>query len=371
MELTRNTLPNVSQPGGRPAPEPSNLSVGTTIVNNTWYFALASDRVKPGKTIATTMLGQPVMIGRDAQGQVFALTNICPHQGVPLSCGAFDGKSIECPFHGWKFNTQGICSEIPALLPDQKMNLEGIKTGNFPCREVHGNIWVYFGEKTEDLPEIPSAKALDEYVFGKTTSSVHIPTHFDYAVAALVDPAHVPYVHKSWWWRSGTAIKEKSKRYVPSGTGWTMVKHKPSKHSLFKLLGDFLETEISFELPACRYEYISFRNRIIVAGMTTITPIDDTNCTLNHTSYWTIPFITPFFRPIVDAIATEFVGQDQTIARQQSEGLKYNPKLIMNIRDSGTPATWYFQLKREWNEATAQGRPFINPIKECILRWRT
>ncbi|HEY9793781.1 MAG TPA: aromatic ring-hydroxylating dioxygenase subunit alpha [Candidatus Obscuribacterales bacterium] len=363
---TRLTLP-----AGESVVGEASYAVGKTIVNNSWYFAVAGEKVKRGATLAKTMLGRPVLIGRDDGGQVFAITNICPHQGVALSCGAFDGRRIECPFHGWKFDTSGVCTEIPALMPDQCMNLPGIKTGNYPCREVHGNIWVYFGEPTANLPEVPSYKVLDELIFDKTTVSLQLPIHMDYAAAALIDTAHVPYVHKSWWWRSKRAPEDKVKHYVPDGTGWTMVKHKPSKHSIYKLIGDYVEDEISFCLPAARREYISFNNRIVLAGMSTLTPVDETHCELNHTTYCTIPGLLPIFAPIVNAFVREFLGQDQTIAKMQAEGLKYNPKLIMTIRDSGTPGAWYFLLKREWNEATAEGRPFANPIKESILRWRT
>jgi hypothetical protein len=64
--------------------------------------------------------------------------------------------------------------------------------------------------------------------------------------------------------------------------------------------------------------------------------------------------------------------QDQSLSIMQSEIIgKYNPKLIMTIKDAGTPGHWYFLLKKEWNDATANGRAFKNPIKETILRWRT
>ena len=63
---------------------------------------------------------------------------------------------------------------------------------------------------------------------------------------------------------------------------------------------------------------------------------------------------------------------DQALAIMQSETIgQYDPKLIMTIKDAGTPGHWYFLLKKEWNSATAAGRPFKNPIKETILRWRT
>lgn len=346
--------------------------VGTSWVKNIWYFALPSDHVKKGKTVSMELLGDLILIGRKSDGSIFAMRDICPHQGAPLSFGDFDGNEVACPFHGWKFDSSGVCTDIPALCSDQQVNICKIKTRSYPCREADGNIWLYYGEPRAEMPEIPRANGLDGLKYDQTVSRVVVPTHMDYAVVALIDPAHVPYVHKSWWWRNSKALKEKRKHYVPTGTGWTMVKHSPSKGSfIFKLLGDFMETEIAFRLPGCRTEYITLFGRTLVASMTTVTPIDDTSCELNHTSYWTIPGLKWILKPIVNAIADEFLGQDLRIAQRQQIGLKFKPKLSMIVKDSGLPGSWYFQGKREWNNATEEGRPFVNPVKEKILRWMT
>ncbi|MBU6450915.1 MAG: Rieske 2Fe-2S domain-containing protein [Cyanobacteria bacterium REEB67] len=351
---------------------------GKSMTKNIWYFAVAGDSLKRGQIVSKVMVNEPVLVGRDSEGKVFAMRDICPHQAVKLSAGHFDGKEVECPFHGWRFDTAGVCTDVPSLCADQKMNTKKICTRSFFCREVLGSVWVYFGNATDekDLPEVPYAPGLDGCTYHKATTTLLLPTHIDYAVAALIDTAHVPFVHKSWWWRSRHSMKEKAKTYVPSGSGWTMVKHKPSQHSMvFKMIGKYIETEISFRLPGCRREYLSIHDKTILAGITTLTPIDDTHTELNHTTYWTPALLRPFrpvVKPIVDYFVTTFLTQDQDLAVMQSEILgKYKPRLIMTIKDAGTPGHWYFLLKKEWNDATEKGRAFKNPIKETILRWRT
>lgn len=355
--------------------EQFNSPYGKTYTKNMWYFAVPSSALKKNAVVAKEMLGQPIVVGRDQNGKVFAMRDICPHQAVKLSAGHFDGKELECPFHGWRFDTAGACTEIPSLCRDQAMRTESIRTRSFPCAERLGSVWVYFGANNPDpatLPEIPYAPGLDGMSFSKTTTTLQLPHHIDYAVAALIDTAHVPFVHKSWWWRSAKNLKEKAKTYVPDGTGWTMLKHQPSKHSIvFKLIGGFIETEISFRLPGCRREYISWGNRTLIAGITTLTPIDETHTELNHTTYWTIPG-TAWLKPIIDYFVTTFLTQDKDMAVMQHQILsKHSPRIIMTVKDAGTPGHWYFLCKKEWNEAYEQGRAFINPIKEKILRWRT
>jgi phenylpropionate dioxygenase-like ring-hydroxylating dioxygenase large terminal subunit len=366
-------LPLSTEPANRrdEQPKESVPYYGTSFVDNMWYYAVPAHTLRHGKTIKKMMLGQPILLGRDAQGKAFALRDICPHQAVSFSAGSFDGYNVTCPFHGWKFDTQGVCTEIPSLCSDQKINLAGITTPTYPCAEVQDSVWIYFGDKKE-LPGVPTAPGLEGYTYGKTTTTLELPTHIDFAVAALIDTAHVPYVHKSWWWRSAKSVSEKSKHYVPEDTGWTMLRHTPSKHSLiFKLIGQYLQTEISFRLPGCRREYLSVHDRTIISGITTLTPIDDTHTELNHTTYWTVPWVTPFITPIVNYFVGEFLGQDRSMALLQEQNLKLKTDLIMTVKDAGTPGNWYFQAKREWNDAAAQNRPFRNPIKEKVLRWKT
>ena len=58
------------------------------------------------------------------------------------------------------------------------------------------------------------------------------------------------------------------------------------------------------------------------------------------------------------------------IVELQMQGLKYNPRMML-IQDADTPAIWYFRLKKEWLDAIGARRPFVNPVKEAVLRWRS
>src|SRR5688572_26152129 len=95
----------------------------TPLLHNLWYVAAPSQQVKRGKTVAITLLGQQVLLGRDNDGEVFALRDFCPHRGMPLRYGSFDGKTIECCYHGWCFNTKGQCTEIPSLTPEDNADI--------------------------------------------------------------------------------------------------------------------------------------------------------------------------------------------------------------------------------------------------------
>lgn len=359
-----------------PANLPSTIGVGKIFCDNMWYFAVAGNQLKPGDLVAKTMLGKMVAVGRKNDGQVFAVEDICPHQAVQLSAGRFDGNEMECTFHGWRFDTTGVCTAIPSLVESQCMNLCGIKTKTYPCREDQGSVWVYFGDKPENqLPEIPRTYGVEDLSnFEKTTTTLILPNHIDYNAVALIDTAHVPFVHNAWWWRNSKQLRAKEKRYLPNKTGWTIAKHKPSKHSfVYRIIGDLIEDEIGFLLPGCRIERLIHNGRTVLAGITALTPIDDKTTELNHTTYWmkTVPGIAPLVTPFIQYFVKTFLSQDKDMAEMQEKCLAQNPKLIMTIRDAGTPGRWYFELKKAWNEAAKTGQPFVTPVKDSYLKWRT
>jgi phenylpropionate dioxygenase-like ring-hydroxylating dioxygenase large terminal subunit len=318
--------------------------------------------------LAKVMLGEPILIGRDTKGSPFALRDLCPHRGMRLTAGSFDGQEIECCYHGWRFDTAGRCTLIPSLVPDKAFAPGRIHIRPYPVREVQGNIWVFFGEDLAAAPEIPHLDGFDE-ALPDLAETVSFAAAIDHAVVGLMDPAHGPFVHRAWWWRSHNSIHRKSKAFAPSPFGFTMTRHTPSVNSrAYRLLGGVPETEITFRLPSVRIEQIR-AGRHRVTNLTAITPIDDRATEVTHCVYWTPPWLTalkPFLRHYVRA----FLHQDRAIMERQQEGLRYDPPLTL-IDDADTQAKWYYRLKREYRRARAEGRPFQNPVEPRTLEWRS
>jgi phenylpropionate dioxygenase-like ring-hydroxylating dioxygenase large terminal subunit len=341
---------------------------GAAPLREAWYYALPGRRLKRGAMLAKTLLGEPVLLGRDAAGAPFALRDLCPHRGVPLSCGRFDGKEVECCYHGWRFATDGRCTAIPSLVDGQVLDTAKIRTMAYPAREVQGNIWVYFGADPAGAPAIPVVPDIGERGYAMV-ETVRFPGAIDHAVVGLMDPAHGPFVHQSWWWRSRRSIHEKAKAFAPSPWGFTMTRHAPSSNSrAYRLLGGAPETEIAFRLPGIRIEHIR-AGRHVLCNLTAVTPIDESATEINHVIYWTMPWLGPL-RPLLRPFVRKFLHQDRDIVALQQRGLRHAPPLLL-INDADSQAKWYYRLKREYARAREEGRDFVNPIKPRVLRWRS
>jgi phenylpropionate dioxygenase-like ring-hydroxylating dioxygenase large terminal subunit len=333
-----------------------------------WYFALPGAVLGRGRMRAKTLLGEPLVLCRGADGTVFALRDICPHRGIPLSCGRFDGREVECCYHGWRFDGSGACTAIPSLVPAQDFDIARIKVKAYPAREVQGNIWVYFGDDPAGAPEVPVLPDIGERG-PDMAECLAFPCTIDHAVVGLMDPAHGPFVHRAWWWRGRQSIHEKAKAFAASPFGFTMLRHAPSSNSnAYKLLGGKPETEITFRLPSVRMEHIRV-GRHAVINLTAVTPLSATECEVNHAIWWTLPYLTPL-KPLLRPFVRAFLRQDRDIMALQQQGLKHNPPLLL-INDADSQAKWYHRLKNEYARARAEQRPFVNPVQDRVLRWRS
>lgn len=337
-------------------------------LRNIWYFVLPSARLKAGQMVAKTLCGEPIVLARTPEGQAYALRDICPHRGIPLSDGQMVGGEVECCYHGWRFNAAGSCTCIPSLTKDQEMDLNRIKVKAYPVTERLGGVWLWLGEDEADFSKLPDVPA-GAGPAPKVAEVMEFPCFIDHAVIGLMDPAHGPFVHQSWWWRSARSIHEKAKAFGPGPYGFTMIKHRPSSNSrAYKILGGVPETEIRFQLPGIRIEHIVV-GRHQVVNFTAVTPITKDKTEITQLIYWTVPWLSllkPFLMPYVRA----FLGQDKRVVVLQQRGLAHNPPLML-IKDADTMARWYYQLKNEYLRAGQEQREFENPVRAQTLRWRS
>jgi phenylpropionate dioxygenase-like ring-hydroxylating dioxygenase large terminal subunit len=348
---------------------------GQGFLTDAWYLAgLASD-LRPGARKRVEVLGEPVMLGRAPDGTLFALRDICPHRAAPLSAGRFrreasGAPSVECPYHGWRFGADGACTAIPSLTAGQSLETGRIRVRRYPAAESQGLIFLWMGASPASTPGHPPPvfpgvvggrpKLVDRMVF---------EAHIDQAVVGLMDPAHGPYVHRQWWWRTAGSEHDKEKRFEPREAGFAMVRHAPSKNSrAYVLLGGQPQTEIVFRLPGLRWEHVTAGSRQLLS-LTALTPIDERHTQITQI-VWSDHPIFALVKPLVGAGARTFLRQDARMVELQNQGLKYDPPLMW-IDDADRQAKWYQALKREWAASRREGRPFVNPVQPATLSWRS
>ncbi len=340
-----------------------------------WYPAIRSDKINGRNLVKATLLEVPLVIGRTSEGNAFAMRDSCPHRGIPLSYGRFDGTNLQCCYHGWEFDAcSGRCVKIPSLTSYDKLKVERVSAGHFPCRERDGYAWVYVNTPGSKLPDaVPAVPELPKFSdkFKITRLDCDLPSHVDHGIIGLMDPAHGPFVHQSWFWRSKKSIHEKSKQFEPIPNGFRMSKHSPSTNSLpyqwlKKMTGAPVMTTIDFVLPNMRFEEIR-SGKFWFSSRATVTPVRRDHCRIDFVAAWNLPLPIAVFR----AFARVFLRQDQATMIRQSEGLQHNPRLML-IDDADRPAKWYFALKQNLIEERRTGASLPHPMNGPVtLHWNS
>ncbi|AKT39040.1 aromatic ring-hydroxylating oxygenase subunit alpha [Chondromyces crocatus] len=161
---------------------------------NVWTPILPAREVR-NAPVAAKLAGESLVLFRDAEGQIGALLDRCPHRGVALSLGEIsEGGHLQCPFHGWSFRADGACAHIP-FNPVGDEKLARYAALAVPAREVGGLVWVFTGQDAAGTePVLPSA--LVDPRWGVTSYHEDWDTHWTRAMENMLDFPHVPFIHR-------------------------------------------------------------------------------------------------------------------------------------------------------------------------------
>jgi 3-ketosteroid 9alpha-monooxygenase subunit A len=162
-----------------------------------WHIVLFSRELQIGEVKQLHYFDQDIVAYRGESGRVAILDAHCPHLGANLASGEgrVSGDTIACPFHGWVFDPDGRCVDIPYAkkIPDNAVNaLKG-----WPVQEKNGFIALWYdpesGEPEDYLPEIEEwgPTKWGDWQFHRS----RIRARACDVIENIVDIAHFPHVH--------------------------------------------------------------------------------------------------------------------------------------------------------------------------------
>jgi phenylpropionate dioxygenase-like ring-hydroxylating dioxygenase large terminal subunit len=246
--------------------------------------------------------------------------------------------------------------------------LAGADAEDWQATAALGMVWVrQAGADDARVPPLP-AEDLEADMVQVCYSVVRVATDYDQAVLGLVDPAHVPMVHNSWWWRSDPVRKVKTKQYTPSPYGFTAVSCDAfASAPVYDLVGQDRSVSIEFRLPSARVETVRSKG-FRLCNLTTVTPEVDGRITLRNLIFCNQPLLVPA-RPVLSWLGRRFLSQDAVILETLNSEADTGRPLFAGPPDQ--PSLWYYACKRALLEAQGSGAAFDNPVEPSILRWRT
>lgn len=153
-----------------------------------WHPVTTVDQVGTKRPHAAKLLGQRLVLFRDGT-RISILRDRCPHRAVPLSEGRVVDGTIACPYHGWRFNADGRCVEMPGA-----SDCPVVSASVLPVRMEAGLVWTSLATTPPPFPTLPDAMrdpALDRFWWALKPSTAGLLD----ALENHLDPAHPHFIH--------------------------------------------------------------------------------------------------------------------------------------------------------------------------------
>jgi phthalate 4,5-dioxygenase oxygenase subunit len=159
-----------------------------------WIPAAMSSELKAGGApLRLLLLGERLIGFRDSAGKVGVMDHRCPHRCASLFLGRNEGNGLRCVYHGWKFDVEGHCVDMPSV-PSHQDFKDKVSAKAYRVTERAGVVWVYMGAAAEapPFPEIEAALLPESeltVVFGQRTCN------FMQALEGDIDTSHFGFLH--------------------------------------------------------------------------------------------------------------------------------------------------------------------------------
>jgi phenylpropionate dioxygenase-like ring-hydroxylating dioxygenase large terminal subunit len=160
-----------------------------------WIPLLYSQELdeRDGGPLRIRLLGESLIAFRDGAGRVGLLDHHCPHRGASLFYGRNEAEGIRCLYHGWQFDVDGRCLDIPNEPGDCPL-LTKVRATAYPCREANGIIWTYMGPG--DPPPLPTMGWAAALPARKTRLKYIRHCNWVQAMEGDFDSSHLGFLHR-------------------------------------------------------------------------------------------------------------------------------------------------------------------------------
>src|SRR5216683_6146529 len=124
-----------------------------------WVPAMLSSELAQADSdpVRVMLLGEQLIGFRDSSGQVGLVANNCPHRGASLFFGRNEEEGLRCVYHGWKFDLDGTCLDMPNEPAESDFRTK-VSAVAYPTAERNGIIWAYLGPRSVP-PPLPDFEA--------------------------------------------------------------------------------------------------------------------------------------------------------------------------------------------------------------------
>ena len=154
---------------------------------------LTAEIPEPGSPPARVrLLGENLVAFRDTRGRVGLVQENCPHRGASLYFGRNEGAALRCVYHGWAFDADGKCVDMPS---EPAPFCEKVRMKAYPVHESGGIVWTYMGPRETMTPFRDFGT--DELDAGEVIATKqHSTCNWVQAMEGNIDTSHISHLHQ-------------------------------------------------------------------------------------------------------------------------------------------------------------------------------
>jgi phthalate 4,5-dioxygenase len=160
-----------------------------------WQPACLTSEVpeRDGPPIRVRLLGEDLLAFRDSNGRVGLVDAFCAHRRAPLFFGRNEECGLRCVYHGWKFDVEGNCVDMPSE-PEGSPMKASARIAAYPTMEKAGIVWAYLGPQ-EKMPQPPDYEWMRAPETHRFVSKTYEECNYLQALEGGLDTAHSSYLH--------------------------------------------------------------------------------------------------------------------------------------------------------------------------------
>lgn len=315
------------------------------------WFPVMRERDLRKQPIAVRLLGVPLVVFRGSDDIPAALEDRCPHRHVPLSLGKVERGVLRCAYHGWTFDAQGACTDVPSLPRHRRVPKACVR--RYRVEAKHDTIWATLSDQPYDAHP-PGWRDGDQ---DASLHAVDMACDYVRILENLVDNAHAAFVHRGFL--RGYPAHNVRAVMQETSTGLRVETHgeQAQRSKLFNLWRrvaaahdlEVLHVEEYVEPTGARVEYMDRARRLRIAVQFICVPQDDHHTRLMYRCIVRTPMMSAMFRRILAANVGRLMAQDQIVLEAEaavacSDG-EDQPRVLTT---SDAPGVWVARAARDY-----------------------
>jgi phthalate 4,5-dioxygenase oxygenase subunit len=160
-----------------------------------WVPAMLASEIPTADSdpLRVMLLGEQLIGFRDTNGKVGLVANNCPHRGASLFFGRNEEAGLRCVYHGWKFDVNGNCIDMPNE-PAESDFRSKVKAVSYPCHERGGVVWTYMGPRTTP-PPLPDHEGNMQPNADQFVRATQLQSNWLQILEGDIDTSHVGFLH--------------------------------------------------------------------------------------------------------------------------------------------------------------------------------